>query len=91
MITSKKCENISVSSKRNTENEREIRMESKANIREIQRTFQHANDDYDIIVALGKMMQKYDISDNIKDSLKEVVREAIAFGYELGKNEKDEK
>lgn len=36
-------------------------------------------------------MQKYDISNKMKDSLKEVVKEVIAFGYELGKNEKDEK
>lgn len=50
--------------------------------------FRKVDDEYDLMAQAGKMMDKFDISLDMKDKLKEVLREAISFGFNLGIKEK---
>lgn len=56
----------------------------KLTIYKIDSFFAKANDEYDVISSLGKLMNEFNIGDDIKDKLKEVVKEAIDYGFNLG-------
>lgn len=49
--------------------------------------FRKVEDEYDFMAQAGKMMDKFDISLDMKDKLKDVLREAISFGFNLGVKE----
>lgn len=46
--------------------------------------FRKVEDEYYFMAQAGKMMDKFDISLDMKDKLKDVLREAISFGFNLG-------
>ena len=46
--------------------------------------FRNVKDEYDFLAQSGKMMDEFNISMDMKDKLKEVLREAIDFGFNLG-------
>lgn len=46
--------------------------------------FCKVQDEYDFMAQAGKMMDKFNISMDMKDKLKDVLREAIDFGFNLG-------
>lgn len=52
--------------------------------------FRKVQDEYDFMAQAGKMMDKFDISMDMKDKLKDVLREAIDFGFNLGIKERNE-
>ena len=53
--------------------------------------FRNVKDEYDFMAQAGKMMEKFDLDLDMKDKLKEVLREAINFGYNLAIEEMKEK
>lgn len=53
--------------------------------------FKNVKDEYDFLAQSGKMMDEFIISMDMKDKLKEVLREAINFGFNLGLKEYDDR
>lgn len=53
-------------------------------IRNIDSFFKNVSDEYDFIAQAGKLIDKFNISLDMKDKIKDVLREAIDYGFELG-------
>jgi len=54
---------------------------------DIDELFSKVKDEYDAIVVVGKLMEKYDVTTKTKDSIKTIVKELIDFGFNLGYKE----
>lgn len=69
--------------KKRADDEKEKRMKNNS----FELLLSKANDDYDLIAAIGKIMNEYNISTEAKDAIKDIVRGSISFGYKMCENE----
>ena len=54
------------------------------NQKQIDSLFSNIDDEYDLIAQVGKAMSNHNISIDMKDAIKTIIREAVNFGYNLG-------
>ena len=62
-------------------------MSKKMGSQYINATFGNVEDEFQLIERVGLAMKRYNVPDNAKDAIKEIIRESVNFGFNLGLEE----